>query len=323
MSAPEVSVVMPVYNADRYLAEAIESILAQTFGDFEFLVLDDGSTDRSLEIARHYAASDRRIQVLPRTHRGYTACLNEGIRAARGEFVARMDSDDVSYPRRLEKQLLFLRSHPQCVAVGSDTLHVDEDRNPICVHLHDIRHEEIEADLLGGGLGVISHPSCMVRRSAMLAIGGYRVHCEPLEDLDLWYRLAEIGKLANLPEVLLEYRQHYANVTNTQTERQKRLAGPIVTEARMRRGLPPLSHEIWTSERPATPDLHRHWARKATFSGFRVTGLKHGWRALRLDPFTVSSWTTLIIALLPCPERTLPPLRALKRQVRSWFLFAL
>ena len=86
MSAPEVSVVMPVYNADRYLAEAIESILAQTFGDFEFLVLDDGSTDRSLEIARHYAASDRRIQVLPRTHRGYTACLNEGIRAARGEF---------------------------------------------------------------------------------------------------------------------------------------------------------------------------------------------------------------------------------------------
>jgi glycosyl transferase family 2 len=299
MGDPQISVVIPVYNAERYVAEAVESILAQTFRDFEILVFDDGSTDRSLEILQAYTDQDDRIHVFAKPHRGYVPWLNEGMRIARGEFIARMDADDVSLPQRFERQVEYLRRQPNCVAVGCDLLMIDPDGEPLSEATHDTEHEAIEADLLSGGLGVISHPACMVRRSTLLAVGGYREEFESLEDFDLWLRLAEQGRLANLPEILLNYRLHHTNVIVTQVERQKQLADQIITEARLRRGLKPLPHTIWSYRAPTLVGRHQMWAWQAAGSGYYRTALKHASISLREAPFSPRSWLALCISVLP------------------------
>src|SRR5436190_13777792 len=110
---------MPVYNTERYLKYALESVLAQTFTDYEFIILDDGSTDSSVHIIQEYAENDERIRFFPLEHRGYVSLLRRGLNHCRGEFVARMDSDDISMPDRFEKQIGFLRAHPDVIVVGS------------------------------------------------------------------------------------------------------------------------------------------------------------------------------------------------------------
>lgn len=299
MDNPQVSVVMPVYNAERYVAEAVESILAQTFRDLEFLVFDDGSTDRSLDILQTYTDLDDRIRVFAKPHRGYVPWLNEGMRIASGEFIARMDADDVSLPQRLVRQVEYLRRHPDCVAVGCDLLQIDPEGDPLSEVIHDTEHEAIEADLLSGGLGVISHPACVMRRSTLLAVGGYREEYEFLEDFDLWLRLAERGRLANVPEVLFNYRLHRANVIFTQVERQKQYADRIITEARLRRGLKPLAHSIWNFTAPSLVGQHQRWAWQAAGSGYYRTALKHASISLRKAPFSPRSWLALCVSVLP------------------------
>ena len=118
---------MPVYNAKRYLEEAIESILGQTFRDFEFLIIDDGSTDRSLAILKRYAAQDARIRLSSRTNAGYVVRLNEMLHQARGDLVARMDADDVALPERFAQQVEFLRSHPEVDVVGGAQERIDSN----------------------------------------------------------------------------------------------------------------------------------------------------------------------------------------------------
>ena len=305
MHGPQVSVVMPVYNAERYVAEAVESILSQTFRDLEFLVFDDGSTDRSLEILRTYTERDDRIRVFAKQHRGHVPWLNEGMRVARGEFIARMDADDVSLPQRFARQVEYLRRHSECVAVGCDLLQIDPDGDPLSTVTHDSEHEAIEKDLLAGGLGVISHPACMVRRSTLLAIDGYRAEFESLEDFDLWFRLAEQGRLANLPEVLFKYRLHHANVIFTQVERQQQHADQIITEARIRRGLKPLPHTIWSYTAPTLVGRHQMWAWQAAGSGYHRIALKHACISLREAPHSPRSWLALCVSVLPRSLRRL------------------
>lgn len=312
MQVPRISVVMPVYNAERYVAAAVESILSQTFTDFEFLVFDDGSTDGSLGVLEKFACADGRLQVFSQQHRGHVPWLNEGIRRAKGEFVARMDADDVSRPIRFERQLKYLQSNTDCVAVGCDLLVIDPEGDPVMTVCHDIDHDVIEAKLLQGEHGVISHPSVMMSRSALLAVGGYREEYEPVEDFDLWFRLAEVGKLANLQEVLFNYRQHGKNVVFTQTDRQKRLVDPIVAQARRRRSLPPLTHSVWNYEPPSAIQRHRIWAWQAAGSGYFCTAHKHAVIALRMAPFSPSSWLAWFACFVP------RGLRKVVKQAMQW-----
>ena len=118
MSDPVITVVMPIFNAERFLREAIESVLAQTFGDFELLAINDGSTDRSLDMLNELARRDSRIRVISRPNKGISATRNEGTKLGRGEFIAAIDADDISMPIRFETQVRFLREHPDHVAVG-------------------------------------------------------------------------------------------------------------------------------------------------------------------------------------------------------------
>ena len=282
---------MPVYNAQRYLAPAVDSILAQTFGDFEFLIVNDGSTDDSQAILERYAARDPRIRLVSRPNTGYTVALNQMLATARGEYVARMDADDMSLPRRLERQVEFLDAHPQVLALGAPATIIDPDGDPIGPYEVPPDHETIDARHLSGLSGMLIHPSAMMRREAVLAAGGYRPELEPAEDLDLWLRLAEIGRLANLDEVLVHYRVHLGNTTSTRAGLQRRVASAAVAEARRRRGLGPCQ-PIEPTARPVRSELQtiRAWAHQACDSGNYRTAAKHGWRVLRQRPLSPRSW---------------------------------
>jgi len=297
---PEVSVLMPVCDAAAHLARAVESILGQTFGDFEFLIYDDGSTDGSLEIAERHASEDRRIRLFRRPHAGYTVWLREGVAAASSPFIARMDADDVARPDRLERQLDFLRRHPECSAVGSRVLRIDPDGRPIRESDVPLEHDEIERALLAGRGEAMPHPAAMLRRDALLAVGSYRPEYEPAEDLDLFLRLAERGRLANLPEVLLEYRQHVGKTSHTRAVEQRRRVVRIVQEARARRGIAPapgLEPPPASGDTPAV-DYWCEWVRQAVIGGNLATARKHALAVLRAEPARWRSWQLLLRALL-------------------------
>ena len=156
MPAP-ITVLLAVYNGQEYLRAAIESVLGQTFPNFEFLIIDDGSIDGSLNIVREYARRDGRIRIITRPNKGLTNTLNEGISLARGEYLARMDADDICMPRRFERQLGYMKDHPDCVLVGSRVELMDPEGLPIREMCLEQSHEDIDAAHLNRGWPVV-HP---------------------------------------------------------------------------------------------------------------------------------------------------------------------
>ena len=276
---PTVSVVMSTYNARRYVARAIRSVRRQTFRDWELLIFDDGSTDGTQNILRRFAARDARIRLFLKEHMGYVTWLNEGLREARGALWARMDADDMALPHRFEKQAAYLRQHPNCVVVGSDAMQVDAAGWPMGRLRVPLTHEEIEASLLEGRGEALCHPAAMFRRDALVSVGGYCKECEPAEDVDLYLRLAEVGRLANLPEVLLRYRRHFASVTASQQTKHGEALRRGVQAAYRRRGTPPPAQEplrLRNQVRDATRlEMRRYWIEQALQAGCIWTARKH------------------------------------------------
>ena len=160
---PKVSVLLPVFNAERYVHAAVSSVLVQTCRDFELIVVDDGSTDASLTILQSLAKSDRRIRLLSRANRGLVATLNEMLGLARGELICRMDADDICRPGRIETQVNYLARHPDCVAVGSRSLFIDPEGLPIFEFMDRYTHEEIDQCIDGAG---DRHPASVVDGAA-------------------------------------------------------------------------------------------------------------------------------------------------------------
>ncbi|HWB11859.1 MAG TPA: glycosyltransferase [Pirellulales bacterium] len=309
---PRCSVLMPVYNAEPYLGEAVESILRQTYVDFEFIIVDDGSTDRSREILENYAARDARITLTSRPNTGYLRALNEGLALCRGEFVARMDADDVALADRLRRQIAFLDSHPECVMVGSALLRIDADGDVLCEERLPETHEEIEARLLRA-TGAIGHPAALIRRRALVDVGGYREPYYGAEDHDLWLRLAERGRLANLPDALLKCRVHPENFTFVNEERGRAAVRAALTDACRRRGLP-FPAELVSVRPQSALERMRAWTRSAIYAGHYATGRKHALALWHQDPWHADSWVLLIHALL---GRWAGPLRAAYRRLRG------
>jgi glycosyltransferase involved in cell wall biosynthesis len=297
-TVPTLSVCMPVYNAERYIREAAESILHQTFTDFEFIIIDDGSTDDSREILEELARNDARIRLVSRPNTGYTKALNEALGLARGTYLARMDADDVSMPQRFEKQFAYLTAHPECVLVGSRILTIDPFGSPLYEPNHKLSHEDIELQLLCGVGWAIVHPAAMMVREHVTALGGYRVQMEPSEDLDLFLRLAERGRIANLPEVLLHYRQHIKSVNHTRFEEQNRVTVAIVTEAYARRGitLPPDWKLPAREILPLKKEIDM-WAWVALKNGNISAARKHAVALMKIAPLSLSSWRLMYCAI--------------------------
>ena len=298
--SPLISVCLPVYNVERYVAEAVESILGQTLADFEFLILDDGSTDGSLEILRRYADRDPRIRLTSQPNKGLVASLNELIDLARGEFIARMDGDDISSPERFRRQVNYLRAHPECVLVGSRVRLIDPEGDPLCDWCTIQEHEALESTFLRAELvTVVSHPAIMMRRDAVLAIGKYRPF-EVIEDVNLFLRLSENGRIANVPEALLKYRIHASNISKTPSyhEAINRVFGQIVQDARRRRNLPELPIPSRPTPIAVSPTAERaKWAWWALNSGHVSTARKHARRILVNSPFSLGSWKLMFCAI--------------------------
>ncbi len=295
---PAVSVCMPVYNGQAYLREAVVSILSQSFGDFEFIIVDDGSTDRTPAILRDFAAQDRRVRVISRPNTGIAGALNDAIAAARGEFVARMDADDVAQPRRFEKQIEFLRAHPEVVVLGSRVLLIDPYGTPLYESNHQLTHEEIEKTMLQGIGWAVVHPTAMMRTAAVRSAGGYRAEFVPSEDLDLFLRLAQAGRIANLPEVLLHYRQHRNSANHTRSNEQDRTKRAILTQAYAQRGMSLPAD--WKPPRRQVMPLEREidmWGWKALRHGNIAAARRHALSAVRLAPFSATSWRLMFCAL--------------------------
>jgi glycosyltransferase involved in cell wall biosynthesis len=204
MTNPLVSVVMPVYNAEKYLRQAIESILNQVFDNFEFIIINDGSTDSSVEIIKSYK-DPRIILIENQINRGLVYSLNKGLDASRGDFIARMDADDISLPHRLQRQVNFLNDNPDIGVVGTAYLPIDEYKNPV---LPPMFRPEYPAGakwylLLGSPLG---HPTAMYRKALIQEAGGYHEGYSHAEDYELWTRMSQITKICSIKDICLLYR---------------------------------------------------------------------------------------------------------------------
>lgn len=285
---PQVSVVMPVYNARPYLSDAIESVLGQVLGDFELIIVNDGSSDGSAEVIDRYAKADSRIVVVHQANQGIVSALNNGISRARGPFLARMDSDDIAMPMRFAHQVGFLRDHPDYVLVGSRVQCIDRKRRVVAEDFLLNSHEELEASLLRG-CSPVAHPSVMIRREAVVAAGGYRREFQLAEDFDLWLRLLDVGRLYNLPEVLLKYRIHPTSLTSSRWAECVQATRNALLQACERRGVgvPP----IWmatagASLPPAKRDPQMALARRALVSGHYRNAVQISWERLRHWPLS-------------------------------------
>ena len=208
---PVVSVVMSVYNAEKYLDAAIRSILEQTYNNFEFIIINDGSNDRSLEIIKKYKNEDDRIVLISRENRGLISSLNEGIAKARGEYIVRMDADDISLPFRIEKQLQVMEHEKDIVVCGSWINIFGENTNEKVARYFEY-DKQIKANLLVSCC--FAHPSVMIRKDAFTNNNIlYDERFKNAEDYYLWTQLAKVGKFYNIPEILLKYRFLETSIT--------------------------------------------------------------------------------------------------------------
>jgi len=267
-------VVMPVYNGERHLASAMASILAQTFADFELIAVNDGSRDTTAKILRRFAQRDPRVRVIQQENCGLVGALNRGLEEVRGPLIARMDADDIAMPDRFEKQLAFLETHPSVLAVGSAILNIDADGDPLNVQVLESDPLAIDHCLMQRRTGM-AHPAVMMRRDPVRELGGYRAEFEWIEDHDLWLRLSERGPLANLPEVLLCYRQHLDSCSwNNSALRARRING-VLTDAYRRRKRPMPADLLLREEQVRSAGGPHKYIRAAIRAGQWQTAKKH------------------------------------------------
>jgi len=295
-----ISVLMPVYNAEKYIKAAVESILKQTFTDFEFIIINDGSTDGTLKILEDYALQDKRIHLISRENKGLVATLNEGIDLVKSPLIARMDADDIAFRTRLTEQVEYLMHNPDVVCVGSFFELMDEKGRGLTVLESPITDKDIQNDLIKGHT-VICHPTVLMRTESVCKVGKYREKYYLVEDLDLWLRLGEVGRLSNIPKALMKYRILGTSVSSVAGKKQIATAKSVVENACQRRGV--------TMRFEAT----KHWRPNETIQSQYSFMMKYGWwafnyknknaaifyglKALKLAPLNKESWRLLYCAV--------------------------
>lgn len=225
LSPPKISVLMAVYNGSRYIAEAIDSVLNQTFTDFEFLIIEDGSTDNTLQILQDYANRDSRIKLIQNEQNiGLTKSLNKGLSLAQGKYIARQDADDVSLPHRFEQQVAVFEQNPAAVLVSCSLELIDATGKTVgkqlrqnC-QLHHIAWYLLFYNYLAG------HSQVMFAKQPALELGGYCEQRRYSQDYELWCRLIQVGEVVILPDILLQHRMHDQRVSMTKQSEQQALS---------------------------------------------------------------------------------------------------
>lgn len=221
MIIPVISVLMPVYNSEKYLAEAIESVLNQSYTNFEFLIFDDGSTDSSKDIIKEYSKKDSRIKsFFFKENQGYVIHLNQGLEIANGKYIARMDSDDICLPNRFKIQIEYLESHPEIWVLGSSSIIINDQGEEMGKSKRFNNPDELY--FMSFFINPLSHPTVFFRKKEIKSIGGYNEKKQPSEDFDLWTRVLNKGKIANIEQPLLKYREHDSSISVKKRELQKK-----------------------------------------------------------------------------------------------------
>ncbi len=210
---PEISVVMSVRNGEKHLSEAVDSILIQSFEKFEFIIVNDGSTDNTAGILRDYSNKDARIEIIELAASGLPVALNTALKRASAPFVARMDADDISLPQRFSKQIEYLKRHEEIAAVGSYAIIIDEEGRKQNVSKMPTTVNQVRKTL--PHKCCLINPSAMIRRKTLMDLGGYNAKYVVAEDYDLWLRVFEVSNLANLAEPLIMHRKHKNQTTKS------------------------------------------------------------------------------------------------------------
>lgn len=202
---PLISILMPAYNSERFISEAIDSMLNQTFKDFEFLIIDDASTDKTRNIIRNYQKRDKRIRVITnKKNLKIAATLNIGINKAKSEIIARMDPDDISHPDRLFIQYQFLKSHPKVAIVGANIQIIGNGNKLLCKREYPTASVKLKRIMFR--YSPFAHPAIMFRKKVFEEFGGYDETMAVCEDIDLWFKIGGKYEFANIPKTLLTYR---------------------------------------------------------------------------------------------------------------------
>lgn len=308
VEVPTVSVVMPCYNAERYIRTAIESVLEQTFDDFELIMVVDSSTDGTGDIVREYAEKDSRIVPVFNEHNiGLTASLNKGIDVAQGEFVARMDADDISYPERFEKQVAYLRANPDVCMVATSRERIDEEGNIISAKSIAPGKEKLK-EMMKVTCSV-PHGSVMFRRKEVIQLGKYREGIHYAEDYDLWLRMIEKYNIDILPDILYEFRLTHESRSIKTSEEDKYYHDLVRQFAKERALYGSDSYQkhaagaipIETSEDHMEEMYHLHRGLEYMRSDFRRQARREFWRCARMRPSRLRYWLLLITTIVPMP----------------------
>lgn len=279
---PVISVLMSVYNDIPYLDDAVKSILNQTFQDFEFIIVNDGSTDESLELLKKYAQLDDRIRLFDESNKGLTKELQFALEYVRGKYIARMDGDDIALPERFSHQIRYMNTNPEIICSGTNVIFIDEDSDPIGYSNQETNHKNIEQQLFSGRGGAIYHPTMIAKTSAIKEVGGYNVKYRIGQDLDLFLKLGEVGVLGNSNKVTMKFRRYHKSTTALEEnksgiERRKE----IVLEALHRRNSETNEVDIKIKPPQTVIEYHLFMGIKAIRNGFLKTGCKHLLRILK------------------------------------------
>ncbi|WP_137170449.1 glycosyltransferase family 2 protein [Marinomonas sp. FW-1] len=225
---PLISVVMSVYNSQKYLADSIESILKQTYENFEFIIVDDGSSDQSLSIIQSYMKKDSRIVLISRENKGLPYSLNEAISVSKGQYIARMDADDISLPERFQKQIMVLQGDRAIGVCGSSAFYFkDDDQNNSRLFVPKKKHDELKISLLYSSCFV--HPTVMIRKSELIKLDYiYNESFFNSQDYELWGRLVDNTEFFNIQEPLLYYRVNEDGISSTTNSDSLSLRFPLL-----------------------------------------------------------------------------------------------
>lgn len=291
---------MPLFNTSAYVGRAVQSVLDQSFRDFELIVIDDGSTDDSAQIVAEFAARDGRIRLTRRENRGLIRTRNELLQLAAGELLAWMDSDDLSLPGRLAEQVEEFDRRPGLACLGSAAQWIDPADVPLGFERHPPGHAEIRREQQHGS--GMRFPTVMLRKVIVARAGGFREPFRIGEDLDFLLRVGEIGEMANLPQVLYRYRQHVSSTSrmlggawSNYLEAIQALAAERAAEGsdRLQRGLP-LSIALPAEDEPVPAwAVYATWAVPAAQAGFWRAGLKYAVWSVALNPRRRKPWLAL------------------------------
>jgi len=296
----KISVVMSVYNGQKYLREAIDSILNQTFSDFEFIIIDDGSMDGSVEIVKSY--QDDRIVFIPQKNAGLAASLNRGVLLARADLIARMDQDDISLPERLEVQYDYLCTHADVIALGTAAEWITEEGASVCVMPSPDIESIFEKDVL---TSPFFHPTVIFKREAFDLIGGYPEGFKfAPEDAVFFKKMHKIGRLENLNDVLLKYRLT-PNSLSLGHSLSKKLMLEIVKKELCGTVTEKDYELVKLAARSVSPRIrmsayHGLLARKYIWDNpNQINAIKNSLKSIYFAPENIRSYLILIAALVP------------------------